>query len=91
MVCQHEPRAQADRAESGITQRVSMSFEYNHWAELLRYWQIAAFSRPDRARSFRGASSSGGSARRAQRSPLFRRRGSVHKESSVVAIAVLDP
>ena len=40
-------RSQAERAESGLMQGVSMvRFEYNDWAELFRLWQTAAFSRP---------------------------------------------
>ena len=73
--------------ESCLMQRVSMiHLEFNEWAELFRFWQTLAFSRPSveslRRNVLRFSSPAAeGSARRAQRSPWLCRCGSVHKES----------
>ena len=90
------PRARTQRAESGLMQRVSMfRLEFDDWAELFRLWETPAFSRPS-VESFEApvlcssAPAADGRARRAERSHLLCRCGSVQVESSVVAIAVLE-
>ena len=40
-------RAQTERAQAALMQRVSMvRFESHDWAEMFRLWQTAAFPRP---------------------------------------------
>ena len=89
-------RAQAERAESGLMQRVGMvRLEFHDWAELLRLSQTLAFSRPSvesLRRNFfvsprppqkevQDALSEG---------PCLADVKGVQKESSMVAIAVLE-